>query len=285
MTLRHSRSARRPAALAAIALALPLVLLLSVGTAQAADADKRGFTNPFARLFAPKAATEPSLPVPGYIQREADREGALDVVPAPRRSIGAVVDRALGMPVAPDDELERKYIRSQYPQSRESRSSVFDGLSRIGASLPPLNRDVDLNGAVIVSPEDSRAVYSDGRPNNAAPRIQDVAALCDDPRTLADILSRFNWVQRKTWRTDLRMVAVERPREMDYRTVGDHMVLSKRYCRATAVLNDGRHRRMVYQIVEDTGGAGGFYDRARWCVEGHDRMREHEPACRVLRHF
>ncbi len=236
---------------------------------------------------------QPAQPVPGYIVREADDEGALDIHESAldrnvtthdkALDVGRIIDeRLLGLPRSAEDELKDKYRRSQLPNAQASRSGIFSGLDTISAGRVAGAPNVPA-GATIYSAPDSSAVYSNGTPNDAAPRIQDVSKLCSDPRMLANILDRFNWVQRTTWETDTRMVAVEHPREVYYRTVGDYAYLSKRYCRATVVLNTGHKRNMVYQVVEDTGGAGGFYDRARFCVVGYDRMKEHEPSCRVLR--
>ena len=232
-------------------------------------------------------------PVPGYIAREADDEGALDVldsaldrnVTATDKALGVgnAIDRfVFGLPESPEDELRRKYRRAQDPAMHQSRAGIFSGLSRVRAGRVSGAPDLPA-GATVVSRPDSNGVFSDGTPSEAAPRIQDVAKLCSDPRALANIIDRFNWAQKTTWETSIRMVAVEGPREHHYRTVGDYAYLSKRYCRATAVLNTGHKRVLVYQIVEDMGGAGGFYDRSHWCVRGYDWMNEHEPACRVLR--
>lgn len=293
---RTEGSITKPGALRLGTAAALVALALSGAPAQAADAaDGVRQGNAVTRFFGrfKTQPVRPAHPVPGYIAREADDEGALDVresaldrnvTPYDRAlGVGNTIDRfVFGLPPSPETELRDKYRRSQDPAMHESRAGIFSGLSRVRAGrvigapdLPP--------GATVVSRPDSNGVFSDGTPSEAAPRIQDVAKLCSDPRALANIIDRFNWAQKKTWETSIRMVAVEGPREHYYRTVGDYAYLSKRYCRATAVMNTGHKRVMVYQIIEDTGGAGGFYDRARWCVRGYDWMNEHEPACRVLR--
>lgn len=288
---------RVPMSHVAVAAAL-LAVGLSTSAAKAADPmDGARSGNPITRLFGRMKGTpqvvQSAQPVPDYIRREADDEGALDVQESAldrnvtnydrALNIADTIDRRLfGLPESPEMELRDKYRRSQLPNAYQSRSGILSGLDHVRAGRV-LNAPAAPAGATVFSNPDSDVVYSDGTRNDAAPRIQDVAKLCSDPRALANVLDRFNWAQRNTWESGVRMVAVEHPREHYYRTVGDYAYLSKRYCRATAVLNTGEQRTMVYQIIEDTGGAGGFYDRARFCVRGFDEMNEHEPACRVLR--
>ena len=287
-------------ALHVAAAALLVSLSLTTTAALAADpADGARQGNAVTRFFGrlggtprPTAAA-PRRAVPGYILRETDDEGALDLEQSALErnvttydkalNVGRIIDeRVFGLPQSPENELREKYRRSQLPEAYESRAGIFAGLDHIRAGRVK-GAPTTTGGATVVSRPDSNTVYSDGTRNEAAPRLQDVAKLCSDPRGLANILDRFNWVQRNTWETDIRIVAIEHPKEHYYRTVGDYAYLSKRYCRATAVLNTGHKRNLVFNFVEDTGGAGGFYDRARFCVQGYDWMNEHEPSCRVLR--
>ena len=258
--------------------------------ASAADVET-GAQGPFARLFGRAPPAQPLQAVPDYILREADREGALEVDVSPleaareargrNRNVGRALDTYLfGLPLSPERELEDKYRRSQLPGAMQRHEGIFSGLDSI--STGSVRGGPTAMGGATVRRDARGNIYSDGTPTNAAPRVQDVAKLCDDPRTLADILERFNWAQHNTYLTDTRIDAIGSAHERGYRTVGDVAYLSKRYCEATVSLNTGHTRRLVYQIVEDTGGAGGFYDRARFCVQGFDEMNESEPTCRVL---
>lgn len=248
----------------------------------------------FGRLGKPRRAEVlvAPRPVPDYIRRETDREGALDTYLTPQErhlntydkalNVGRAIDETLfGLPQSPENELRQKELFAKTPQAYESRAGIFDGLTSVTAGTVRVPNVPA--GAAIYSPPGSDRAFSGGAPIDVAPRLQDVAKLCDDPRMLANVLDRFNWAQHNTFESPIRLVAVTHPREVHYRTVGDYAYLSKRYCRATAVMSTGHHRHMVYQVIEDTGGAGGFYDRADFCVAGYDHMREHEPSCRVLR--
>jgi hypothetical protein len=111
---------------------------------------------------------------------------------------------------------------------------------------------------------------------------------CLKPKYLEKIVNRFNWVQEKTWETNIRMIGIHDPREIDFKLNGPETMVDKVYCRASAEIVDlsspdlPPKTHMVAFIVEEDGGFVGVVPGIEWCVAGYDWFREYEPSCRVL---
>ncbi len=102
---------------------------------------------------------------------------------------------------------------------------------------------------------------------------------CDAESVQAEIMHTFLERERDYWSSSLEIVAFERIVETGNRTNG-LAYIPRRYCRAEALFNDGRRRRIVYNIGSQNGfiGAG---SGIIWCVEGLDREHAYGPNCRA----
>ncbi|MCU0832485.1 MAG: hypothetical protein MUC58_13425 [Rhizobiaceae bacterium] len=58
--------------------------------------------------------------------------------------------------------------------------------------------------------------------------------------------------------------------------------IARRYCGATAHMNDGRKRTLFY-LIEDGMGFAGYGDHVEFCINGLDPLRAYGGHCRVLR--
>ena len=58
--------------------------------------------------------------------------------------------------------------------------------------------------------------------------------------------------------------------------------IPRRFCTASAMLNDGRARQVHYSVIED-GGFAGFDSGVEWCVVGLDRNWAYNPSCKAAR--
>lgn len=102
---------------------------------------------------------------------------------------------------------------------------------------------------------------------------------CDDPDVLAEITQRFGSRELWFWHSPLAIVQFESASETGYRNNGASYI-PRRYCRASALFSDGRERRVVYNIAEDTGLLG-VTRGVTWCVVGLDPNHAYSPACRA----
>ena len=102
---------------------------------------------------------------------------------------------------------------------------------------------------------------------------------CEAGPVQAEIMYAFLERERDYWSSSLEIVAFERIVETGNRTNG-LAYIPRRYCRAEALFNDGRRRRIVYNIGSQNGfiGAG---PGIIWCVEGLDREHAYGPNCRA----
>lgn len=102
---------------------------------------------------------------------------------------------------------------------------------------------------------------------------------CSDPAVLEQIVSRFSQRERTYWHSGREIVRFYRARQIGLRSNGLDMI-PKRYCTIRARFNDGRKRRVSYNIGEDLGMAG-FGWGVEWCVHGLDYNRGFAPGCRM----
>ncbi len=102
---------------------------------------------------------------------------------------------------------------------------------------------------------------------------------CADPSVLADIASGFVARESWYWNSPLAIVAFEGVVEAGLRNNGLSYI-PRRYCRASAVFNDGLRRAVVYNIGESLGFLGGP-PGVTWCVVGLDRNHAFSPDCRA----
>jgi hypothetical protein len=121
-------------------------------------------------------------------------------------------------------------------------------------------------------------------------------AACDDPAVVGRIQSRFNWREGAHWNSTLQLTGVDHIRQTHFRPQGRDFI-PRRYCTARALTSDGKHRTLVYNIVEDAGSSGwhgslflglirfptpGSFN-VEWCLDGLDRHRTYAQNCRMAR--
>jgi hypothetical protein len=100
---------------------------------------------------------------------------------------------------------------------------------------------------------------------------------CGDPQVFERIQSRFSEREGEFWQSGLEIVSFSEPREIGMRSNGLDYV-PRRYCMATAYLNNQSARPVTYSIVEDDGIIGmGF--GVDWCLGGLDRNYANAPNC------
>lgn len=104
---------------------------------------------------------------------------------------------------------------------------------------------------------------------------------CGSARLHAKIMSRFAWADRKTWHRDLDIVTIDRDRQSALRHTGERRITT-RYCRARAVLSNGRKSR-IYYIVQRRMGFASIGYNVEFCLPGYDRWRVYDGWCRVVR--
>ncbi len=146
-------------------------------------------------------------------------------------------------------------------------SALFGGLLLLPLSAPSaLAREID--------PAERREVPYDSR-----------LPACNDPTVLAEISDDFATREHRFWNSSLRIVGYERVRQLAWRPWGLDYI-PRRFCTGTALLSDGRRRRIDYSVREDL--ELGFLGQTKtwgveFCVSGLDRNWAYEPNCKMAR--
>ncbi|MEM6665236.1 MAG: hypothetical protein AAF638_02405 [Pseudomonadota bacterium] len=140
--------------------------------------------------------------------------------------------------------------------------------------------------ALLPSGPDDRAIPAAGAADFAEERKTEKRLrfwpkeTCEMPRVLEAIEKRFNQAQRFTYHTELLLESIENPRE--YAARDDHYIFFDRtYCRGTAIMNNGRHYHLFYELSDDRTPPLG--NGIEWCIVGLDRMYAHKPGCRLVK--
>ncbi|QGM98910.1 hypothetical protein [Methylocystis parvus] len=102
---------------------------------------------------------------------------------------------------------------------------------------------------------------------------------CADPGVLREITDTFAWREVQYWNSGLAIVNYESVAETGYRTNGATYI-PRRFCQAEAMFDDGRRRRVVYNVGEALGFIG-LGSGVTWCVVGLDRNHAFSPNCRA----
>jgi hypothetical protein len=102
---------------------------------------------------------------------------------------------------------------------------------------------------------------------------------CDDESVLWKLQREFEGRESGYWGSGLAIVNFTEARELGYRSKGASYI-PRRYCRATATLNDGRERAVNYEIAEALGFIGIDFGLT-WCVTGLDRNHAFSPDCKA----
>lgn len=100
---------------------------------------------------------------------------------------------------------------------------------------------------------------------------------CYDQKMLQQIARHFLQREREYWSSGLEILAYDKIRETGYRANGLDYI-PRRYCRASALMNDGKARQVVYSIGENQSIIG-WGPGVEWCIVGLDRNYAWGRAC------
>ena len=98
---------------------------------------------------------------------------------------------------------------------------------------------------------------------------------------LGAISAQFAEKESRFWNSSLQIVSFDRVHQIAYNAWAPGTI-PRRYCRAVALVSDGRRRPVNFWIGEDTSFLG-FAPNVRWCVVGLDRNWAYNPACKMAR--
>lgn len=104
---------------------------------------------------------------------------------------------------------------------------------------------------------------------------------CDDPQVLGRVTRGFVDTERTYWGTGLELTAFSQARELGYRSWGASFI-PRRFCAANVWTNDGKKRRVSYNMAE-WQAPGSFSYGVEWCVSGLDRQYAYAPDCKMAR--
>ncbi len=113
----------------------------------------------------------------------------------------------------------------------------------------------------------------------SGPNYDRVAPACDSPGALDRIIANFHTAQARFWNSELQIVGIENIRETAALPWAAQSI-PRRFCRGTALINDGRRHAIYYSIAEDTGMIGMDWG-VNFCVVGLDRAWAYGPRCRA----
>ena len=113
----------------------------------------------------------------------------------------------------------------------------------------------------------------------SGPNYDGVLPPCD--AALDRIAARFAQKESRFWNSDLEITGFERVRQIAF-SPWARGTIPRRFCRATALVSDGRRHAVYYSIGEDTGMIGASWG-VEWCVVGLDRNWAYNPACKMAR--
>ena len=107
--------------------------------------------------------------------------------------------------------------------------------------------------------------------------------LCDDGWQLGRIRHRFSYqVRHVPDLPDVRISEFYNIQAARYEGEDEKHPIFRQYCRADALLSDGRTHRVWYLIEGDQGFAS-LGTNVEFCVDGFDRWHVYNGGCRVLR--
>jgi hypothetical protein len=112
----------------------------------------------------------------------------------------------------------------------------------------------------------------------SGPRYDRVVPACDYAPALDRIIANFHNKEWTFWNSQLRIVGVEDIRENAFQPWAAQSI-PRRFCRGTALINDGLKHPIFYSIAEDTGMIGMDWG-VNFCVVGLDRDWAYNPGCR-----
>ena len=115
----------------------------------------------------------------------------------------------------------------------------------------------------------------------SGPRYDVVLPPCNNRAALDRIIGDFQIKEARFWNSRLQIVGIENIQQTALMAWAAQSI-PRRFCSATAVINDGARHAIFYTIVEDTGMIGIDWG-VNFCVVGLDRNSAYGPACRAAR--
>ena len=131
------------------------------------------------------------------------------------------------------------------------------------------------------------------------------SAVCETPQLIEIIQSKFKkQAKRVLHQPQLRIESINGIHQHRYipQDVHGERAIARRYCHATATLNNGEHRKIWYLIEGGVGfagfgrtwlgarngvqhvlGNGGLIHNVEFCIDGFDRWIVYNGHCRSLR--
>lgn len=113
----------------------------------------------------------------------------------------------------------------------------------------------------------------------SGPRYDARLPACDNFWTLGEIQRKFATKEGRFWNSDLKILGIENIREVAFRPWAENTI-PRRFCSGTAMVSDGKKRKVNYAIGEDLGIIGAIFG-VEWCVVGLDRNWAYNPACKM----
>ena len=115
----------------------------------------------------------------------------------------------------------------------------------------------------------------------SGPRYDKVLPPCDYRAALDRIIGDFQFKEARFWNSRLQIIGLENIQQTALLPWAAQSI-PRRFCTATAVINDGARHAMYYSIAEDAGTIGIDWG-VNFCVVGLDRNLAYGPACRAAR--
>lgn len=112
----------------------------------------------------------------------------------------------------------------------------------------------------------------------SGPNYSSDVPLCSEHGPLDRIQYGFHLKEDRFWHSDLRIVDFTNVREIAWRPWVSGTI-PRRFCRADAIVTDGRRHAVYYSIIED-GGLMSMSYGVEWCVVGFDRNWAYNPRCK-----
>lgn len=101
---------------------------------------------------------------------------------------------------------------------------------------------------------------------------------CQSHLALDRIMFDFHTKEARFWNSQLTILGFENIHEIDTMPWAAQSI-PRRFCGATALINDSTRHAVYYSIAEDTGTIG-FSWGINFCVVGFDRNWAYNPDCR-----
>lgn len=104
---------------------------------------------------------------------------------------------------------------------------------------------------------------------------------CGDGAVIEAIRDRFLHADANVLKRGLYIRTVDHVRQSHFGSPAGPTL--RRYCHASAVLNDGPRPKTLYYLIEQNYGFAGIGWNVEFCVQGYEPWRVHDGNCRTVR--